>query len=237
MAGSGVMDLSSVYADTLAAGTPVKIVRVGGYFWTSQSASEFTGLVLPDSTREVGYYAFYGNRGLGSIDLSNTKITNIAARAFQDSYGCTNFCLPKTLETVGGCAFAWGANKRVFHFYGDVPAVTITQNIGTGNNGADQSFYIGNSNYQQAYCVDSTKYPRWRTDASTTLYEDGEGNNTFPAGEQSWIPASVRYGTAPGYTKPFGNSTLGRAFDTSANGRAYLIFEAHADRATLILIK
>ena len=230
------MDLSTLYADTLAAGTPVKIVRVGGYFWTSHD--DLTGLVLPDSTREVGFYAFYGNRGLGSVDLSNTQITNIAARAFQDNYGCTNFFLPKTLQKVGGCAFAWGHSKRVFHFRGDVPEVTLTtSDIGTGTVGGDQSFYIGNSNQQQAYCVDSVRFPRWRTDASTTLYEDGQGNSTFPSGEQSWIPAHVRYGTSDGYKKPFGNSTLGRAFDTSSNGRAYLIFEPAAESATLIVVK
>ena len=102
----------------------MKIVRVGGHFWASHN--DLTGLVLPDSTREVGYYAFYGDRGLGSVDLSNTQITNIAARAFQDNYGCTNFFLPKTLQKVGGCAFAWGHSKRVFHFRGDVPEVTLT---------------------------------------------------------------------------------------------------------------
>ena len=231
-AGSGVMDLSSLYADTLAAGTPVKIVKVGAYFYGSRN--DLAGLVLPDSTREVGYVAFYGDRGLGSVDLSNTKITNIAARAFQDNYGCTNFVLPRTLQKVGGCAFSWGADKRVFHFQGDVPEVTITQDIGTGNNGTDQSFYIGSANLQQAYCVDSKKFPRWRSDSSTALYAD---ENPSPAGEQSWIPASVRYGTAEGYAKPFGNSTLGRAFDTSASGRAYLIDETVWPVSTLIVVR
>lgn len=235
-AGTGDMDLSSLYADTLAAGTPVKIVKVNNYFWTSHN--EFTGLVLPDTVREIGFFAFYGNRGLGSVDLSNTRITNIAARAFQDNYGCTNFFLPKTLQKVGGCAFAWGAGKRVFHFRGDMPEVTLTtSDIGTGTTGGDQSFYIGYGNSQQAYCVDSVRFPRWRTDASTTLYEDGQGNSTFPSGEQSWIPSHVRYGTTEGYKKPFGNSTLGRAFDTSSNGRAYLIFEPAAESATLIVVK
>lgn len=237
-AGEGVMDLSTLYADTLAAGTPVKIVRVGGYFWYGIPSSEFTGLVLPDTVREIGFYAFYGDRGLGSVDLSNTQITNIAARAFQDNYGCTNFFLPKTLQKVGGCAFAWGHSKRVFHFRGDMPEVTLTtSDIGTGTVGGDQSFYVGNGNQQQVYCVDSVRFPRWRTDTSTTLYEDGQGNSTFPSGEQSWIPAHVRYGTSHGYKKPFGNSTLGRAFDTSSNGRAYLVFEPAAESATLIVVK
>ena len=232
------MDLSALYADTLAAGTPVKIVKVNGYFWYGVSSSAFTGLVLPDTVREIGYYAFYGDRGLGSVDLSNTQITNIAARAFQDNYGCTNFFLPKTLQKIGGCAFAWGASKRVLHFRGDVPEVTLTtSDIGTGTVGGDQSFYIGNSNQQQAYCVDSVRFPRWRTDSSTTLYEDGQGNSTFPSGEQSWIPASVRYGTATGYKIPFGNSTLGRAFDTSANGRAYLIHETVYPSSFIIIVR
>ena len=234
-AGTGVMDLSALYADTLAAGTPVKIVKVNGYFWYGVSSSAFTGLVLPDTVREIGYYAFYGDRGLGSVDLSNTQITNIAARAFQDNYGCTNFFLPKTLQKVGGCAFAWGHSKRVFHFRGDVPEVTLTtSDIGTGTTGADQSFYVGNGNQQQAYCVDSKRYPAWLTDSSTTLYTD---QNPFPPGEQSWIPAHVRYGTAQGYKAPFGNSTLGRAFDASANGRAYLIHETVYPSSFIIIVR
>lgn len=228
------MDLSALYADTLAAGTPVKIVKVNGYFWYGISSSEFTGLVLPDTVREIGFQAFYGDRGLGSVDLSNTQITNIASRAFQDNYGCTNFFLPKTLQKVGGCAFAWGHSKRVFHLRGDVPETTLTtSDIGTGNNGTDQSFYVGNGNQQQVYCVDWKRYPAWRTVSSTTLYTDA---NPFPSGEQSWIPAHVRYGTAQGYKKPFGNSTLGRAYDTSGNGRAYLIYEQAAEAATMVLI-
>ncbi len=234
-AGTGVMDLSALYADTLAAGTPVKIVKVNGYFWYGVSSSAFTGLVLPDTVREIGYYAFYGDRGLGSVDLSNTQITNIAARAFQDNYGCTNFFLPKTLQKVGGCAFAWGHSKRVFHFRGDVPEVTLTtSDIGTGTTGEDQSFYVGNGNQQQAYCVDSKRYPAWLTDSSTTLYTD---QNPFPPGEQSWIPAHVRYGTAQGYKAPFGNSTLGRAFDASANGRAYLIHETVYPSSFIIIVR
>ena len=234
-AGTGVMDLSALYADTLAAGTPVKIVKVNGYFWYGVSSSAFTGLVLPDTVREIGYYAFYGDRGLGSVDLSNTQITNIAARAFQDNYGCTNFFLPKTLQKVGGCAFAWGHSKRVFHFRGDVPEVTLTtSDIGTGTTGADQSFYVGNGNQQQAYCVDTKRYPAWLTDSSTTLYTD---QNPFPPGEQSWIPAHVRYGTAQGYKAPFGNSTLGRSFDASANGRAYLIHETVYPSSFIIIVR
>ena len=237
-AGSGVMDLSTLYADTLAAGTPVKIVRVGGYFWASHN--DLTGLVLPDSTREVGYYAFYGDRGLGSVDLANTQITNIAARAFQDNYGCTNFFLPKTLQKVGGCAFAWGHSKRVFHFRGDVPEVTLTtSDIGTGTVGGDQSFYIGNSNQQQAYCVDAEKYPRWKTVATTTLYTT---ENPFPSNEAEWMAEHVRKGQpyANGkktYGYPFGNSTLGRSYDTSTNGRAYLIQETQITQDFSIIIR
>ncbi len=234
-AGTGDMDLSALYADTLEAGTPVKIVKVNGYFWYGIASGEFTGLVLPDTVREIGYYAFYGDRGLGSVDLSNTQITNIAARAFQDNYGCTNFVLPRTLQTIGGCAFAWGPSKRVFHFRGDVPETTLTtSDIGTGTVGADQSLWAGFANYQYAYCVDGDKFPRWRTDASTTLYTDA---NPFPDGELSWIPASVRFGTAEGYKKPFGNSTLGRSSDASANGRAYLVHETMYPPGTMILVK
>ena len=55
--------------------------------------------------------------------------------------------------------------------------------------------------------------------------------------EISWIPEAVRYGVADGYAKPFGNSTLGRGYDTSAKGRAYLIHETLLPIGTMIFVK
>ncbi len=231
--GRGALDLTAVYADTLAAGTPVKIIDVNSFAFVSNQNLE--KLVLPRFTQNIRSYTFYGCRSLTSVDLSKTQITNISARAFQDNYGCTEYYLPRTLVSVGACAFAWGPAKRAIHFLGDVPTVEITtQATGTGNVGGDQSFYSGNNNNQWAYCVDAKTYPRWKTDASTILYTD---ENPFPAAsEQTWIPESVQYGKVDGYAKPFGNSTLGRGWDSSAFGRAYLIQENYYNPATVLMI-
>ncbi|MBQ2282107.1 MAG: leucine-rich repeat protein [Kiritimatiellae bacterium] len=231
--GKGILDLTTVYEDTLKAGTPVKLVKVTPYSFPQNQKME--GIIFPKTLKHISFYTFYGCRSVKFVDLSQTQVTNIEARAFQDNYGCSEYRLPKTLETIGACAFAWGPAKRVFYFYGDVPAVSLTtSSTGTGNVGGDQSIYPGANNYQWAYVVDSRAYPRWKTDASTTLYTEA---NPFPDEEISWIPEAVRYGVADGYAKPFGNSTLGRGYDTSAKGRAYLIHETLLPIGTMIFVK
>lgn len=56
-------------------------------------------------------------------------------------------------------------------------------------------------------------------------------------GEASWIPEPVRYTVNPEYKEPFGTTNYGRATDTSANGRTYLIYEKHGDACTVLLLR
>jgi hypothetical protein len=226
------LDLSGVFADT-----GMKIVRIGGYAFSQQSG-DLTSIVFPKTLKHIGVRAFSHLSTLREIDLSETAVTNIGHVAFGNCTALTNAVLPQTLQKVEGCAFAWTTSCPVYHFRGDVPECGATDTSvvsGYGSNGADQAFYAGNGNKQIAFCVDADRYPAWKTVASTTLYTAADGANPFPDGEISWIPASVRYGVADRYKKPFGNSTLGRGYDTSSNGRAYLIQEA-LHEATMILI-
>lgn len=228
VAGRPALDLTKVYADT-----GIKLVRMGGFAFEDKDASVLRSIVLPKYMRHIVARAFYKAIGLTEIDLSNTQVTNIEQMAFQNCTSMTNVVLPATLQKLGGTALAWGPpnNQRVIHFLGDVPEVSPSES--SGNSGTDQSLYIGYANKQQAYCVDAVKYPRWKTDATTTLYTT---ENPFPsATEGTWMAAHVRKGQpyANGkktYDYPFGNSTLGRSYDTSTNGRAYLIQETQPSK-------
>ena len=206
------LDLTGVYADT-----GIKLVGIGGYAF-SDKAGALTSIVFPKTIKHIGKSAFYKCTNLTSVDLGTTSLTNVLQMGFQNCTGLADIVFPATLQTLGGTALAWGPASRVIHFRGGVP--TCEPSDSSGTKGADQALYQGNANKQWAYCVDAETYPEWRTHATTTLYD------SFPSGEQGSIPASVRYGSAEGYEAPFGNSTLGRGFDTSSNGRAYLIQES-----------
>ena len=206
------IDLSGVYADT-----GVKLVGIGGYAFSGK-AGDIHSIVFPKFITHIGKQAFFNCSNLKEIDLGGTSLTNILEMGLQNCTAATNIVLPRTLQKLGGTALAWGPASRVIHFRGGVP--TCEPSNSSGVKGADQALYSGANNRQWAYCVDAETYPEWRTHATTTLYD------SFPSGEQNWIPESVRYGTAADYEAPFGNSTLGRGYDTSNSGRAYLIQES-----------
>ena len=225
------IDLSGVYADT-----GVKLVGIGGYAF-AQKSSAIHSIVFPKFVTHIGKQAFFNCSNLKEIDLGGTALTNIVEMGFQNCTGVTNVILPRTLQKLGGTAFAWGPQnaQRVIHFRGDVPEVEPS--ISSGTKGADQALYIGYAGKQQAFCVDAVRYPRWKTDASTTLYDEG---NPFPDSELDWVPAPVRYPAKLGrytFPKPFGNSTLGRGYDTSSDGRAYLIQEYAADPTSMMILR
>ena len=229
--GSPDLDLSGVYDDTR-----LRLVKIGGYAFWDKGASVLTSVAFPKQLSDIGLGAFYKATGLKDLDLSNTSVTNVGYMAFQNCTSLTNVVLPRTLQNVEGCAFAWGPSKRVIHFRGDVPTVGLTDFTKRDKNGtdkADQAFYSGNDNRQYAYCVDAKTFPRWTTDSTTTLYTDAK---PFPESEEkAWIPEWVRYGDVPNYRKPFGNSKLGRGYDSSSNGRAYLIQES-VGSGTMVLV-
>ena len=223
------IDLSGVYADT-----GVKLVGIGGYAF-DQRPNDIHSIVFPKFITHIGKQAFYKCSNLKEIDLGGTSLTNVLEMGFQDCTGVTNVILPRTLQKLGGTALAWGPASRVIHFRGDVPEVEPS--ISSGTKGADQALYSGANNRQWAYCVDAVRYPRWKTDASTTLYDE---SNPFPSGELDWVPAPVRYPAKLGrytFPKPFGNSTLGRGHDASKDGRAYLIQEYASDPTSLMILR
>ena len=226
------IDLSGVYDDT-----GIKLVGIGGYAFAQKSA-DITSIVFPKFITHIGKQAFYNCGNLKDIDLGHTLLTNVLEMGLQNCTSLTNIVFPATLETLGGTALAWGPDKRAIHFLGDVPV--CEPSVSSGTKGSDQAIYSGANNRQWAYCVDAEKYPRWKTDATTTLYTT---ENPFPAAtEATWMAEHVRKGQpyANGkktYGYPFGNSTLGRSYDTSTNGRAYLIQETQITQSFSIIIR
>lgn len=233
IAGSGELDLSTLYADTLAAGTPVKIVNVAKSAFYNIGGN-LTELYLPNTVTNIGYTAFERCDSLKSLDLSNTKIRSIQGFAFCWGQSLTEIWLPETLEYIGACAFRTMPNSGVVHFLGDVPRLERTSetNIyGTQfwpyvSQGHFQNVFCGSNGKQWAFCVNAEKYPNWKNLRLTSLYNE---ENPFPTGENNWIPQKVRYTTNSAYQPPFANTMWTRTTDTDKNGRIYLIQEGTSD--------
>lgn len=233
IAGSGSLDLSTLYADTLAAGTPVKIVNVAKSAFYN-IGENLTELYLPNTVTNIGRAAFENCKIIQKIDLSNTKIRSIHGFAFSWAQKCSEIWLPETLEYIGACAFRTMPNSGVVHFLGDVPRLERTSetNIyGTQfwpyvSQGHFQNVFCGSNGKQWAFCVNAEKYPNWKNLRLTSLYNE---ENPFPTGENNWIPQKVRYTTNSAYQPPFANTMWTRTTDTDKNGRIYLIQEGTSD--------
>lgn len=236
VAGSGVLDLSTLLADTTAAGTPVRAVNVAPYFFKGVQGN-LSGLVLPNTVTNVGNVAFEqcNANDFKSLDLRNTQIRSIQPFAFAWEQKLAEVWLPETLEYLGKCAFRTMPDKVTFHFAGDVPFLQPPSNNSYGSSynayvsqTEYQNVYQGGTGKQWAFCVNAQKYPNW-TRIGKAAYYDSE--NPFPSGEANWVPSEAR--AIADYTAPFGNTWFSRTSDTSANGRSYLIQEGTWSGATV----
>ena len=239
--GSGELDLTPVLADTTEDGTPVRLVRVARHAFQNQ---KLDSLVLPGSVTNLGQVCFE-NSGVKKVDLSQTAVKSIEAFAFAWT-GVSEVWLPKTLKSIGGFAFRNCGEKAVFHFAGPPPELELlTSNVGSQYGpyikfGTYQNIWNSGDNKQHALCVDNKMFPEWEKLGepwTTTYYKPVVIGADFPAGEASWIPEPVRYTVSPEYKEPFGTTNYGRATDTSANGRTYLIYEKHGDACTVLLLR
>ena len=225
VAGSGMLDLSTLEADTTAAGTPVRAVNVAPYFFKGVG-NNVTSLVLPSTVTNIGNVAFE-NCKLTSADLRDTQIKSIGGAAFAWNQSLAEVWLPETLERIGVIAFRTMPTKVTLHFAGDVPLLDppTDSNPGSGfwayvSKTEYQNVFYGGNNAQWAFCVNAEKYPNWTRIAKASYYD---AENPFPSGEATWPPSAAR--AIAGYTAPFGNTWFSRTSDTSANGRSYLIQE------------
>ena len=227
--GSGVLDLSTLLADTTAAGTPVRAVNVAPYFFKGAQGN-LTGLVLPNTVTNVGNVAFEecNASAFTSLDLRNTQIRSIRGFAFAWCQSLKEVWLPETLEYVGMCAIRTQPGP-LYHFAGDVPYLEPPS---TDSHGSSFTPYISKTEYQNifngdnssrwAFLVNAEKYPNWTRIAKAEYFDEG---NPFPAGENGWIPQAVRYTSNPDYAAPFGNTWFSRPTQSLSQGRSYLIQE------------
>jgi uncharacterized repeat protein (TIGR02543 family) len=63
-----------------------------------------TSFSVPDSVKEIGYYAFYGGSNLTSVTIPNTVIS-IGDYAFQNCSSLTSMTIPDSVTRVGNYAF------------------------------------------------------------------------------------------------------------------------------------
>ena len=65
---------------------------------------EVTELVIPEGTKKIGNYAFYGCEEMTSLSLPE-GLTSIGEYAFDRCGKLTSLVLPKSLTSIGMCAF------------------------------------------------------------------------------------------------------------------------------------
>ncbi len=246
VAGSGELDLTPVLDDTTEDGTPVRLVRVARYAFQNAADSSLgpvDSLVLPNTCTNIGQMAFE-NAGVKDVDLSRSIVKSVEACAFAWT-GVTNVAFPKTLNFIGGLAFRNCGEKAVFHFAGKPPTLELlTSNPGTQyaayvQFNCYQNIWRSGENKQCALCVDYKMFPEWAELGQpwdTTYYLPVAIGAAFPSEEASWIPEAVRYTVNPDYAAPFGTTNYGRSYDTSKNGRSYLIYEKHGDACTMLIL-
>ena len=229
--GSGVLDLSTLLADTTAAGTPVRAVNVAAYFFKGAQGN-LKGLVLPNTVTNVGNVAFEqcNANEFTSLDLRNTQIRSIRGFAFAWCQSLKEVWLPETLEYVGMCAIRTQPGP-LYHFAGDVPYLEPPSTDGHGSSFTPyiskteyQNVFNGDNSSRWAFLVNAEKYPNWTRIAKADYYSPVT-TNAFPSGENNWIPQAVRYTSNPDYAAPFGNTWFSRPTQSLANGRSYLIQE------------
>ena len=81
---------------------PESVKKIGDYAFSE--IDTLNKINLPDSITEIGENAFYGCNGLTSIRLPDS-ITEIGEGAFYRCNGLTSIVLPENLEILGGNAF------------------------------------------------------------------------------------------------------------------------------------
>ena len=81
---------------------PNSVRSIGDYAF--YGCSGMTELILPNSVRSIGDYAFYGCSGLTELTLPN-GVRSIGDSAFSGCSGVTELTLPNGVTSIGDSAF------------------------------------------------------------------------------------------------------------------------------------
>ena len=83
---------------------PNSVRSIGDYAFVN--CSGLTSVTIPNSVTEIGEGVFYGCSGLTSLTIPNS-VTSIGGSAFAYCSGLTSLTIPNSVTSIGGSAFAY----------------------------------------------------------------------------------------------------------------------------------
>ncbi|WP_206173260.1 leucine-rich repeat protein [Treponema ruminis] len=110
------------------------------------NGEKLTGLVVPDSVKSIGEYAFSGCSGLTSVEIPDS-VKSIGEYAFSGCSGLTSVEIPGSVTSIGGRAFLYCKNLSTINFAGT-----------------------------KAEWNSITKGSRWKEDVAATVVHCSDGN-------------------------------------------------------------
>ena len=101
----GCYGLTSVHISDLEAWCKISFLDVGSNPLQDAThlylnGSEITNLVIPDSVKSIGDYAFRECSSLTSVTIPNS-VTSIGKWAFNECYGLTSVTIPNSVTSIG----------------------------------------------------------------------------------------------------------------------------------------
>lgn len=140
------------------------------YFHSNCLAGAFEGMslktvVLPESMKQIGAYAFYGCENMASVDFSS-DIEDIGMAAFMGCKSLTAFSIPEKVDTIRQYTFANCSSLAEIQFHPGICSVQEYSLTGTAwyNNLEDGLAYAGNV----AYC-----YKGKMPESTSLILKDG----------------------------------------------------------------
>ena len=119
---SGANSSSDTLAGDLLMPTDGTIKRLGNFDMENLTGNmgfamctKLTGVLIPQSVKNVDGYAFYNCSSLSNVDIPN-QVTVIGEGAFAYCASLTNIVIPDSVETIEAAAFNSCANLKTVYF-------------------------------------------------------------------------------------------------------------------------
>ena len=158
--GKGIIQLS----------TPLKKLDDNGF----QRRYTLSTILLPDTTEEIGSYAFYDCSGLTTANIGS-NVTSIGYYAFDGCNKLTGISIPDSVTSIGYCAFSRCTSLTSV----TIPdGVTIIENSTFGSSGLinvtipDSVTSIGDSAFSNCTSLTSVTIPDSVTEIGSTAFSN-----------------------------------------------------------------
>ena len=102
------------------------------------NGEEVTNVVIPDSVKSIGDYAFYNCNNLNSITIGNS-VESIGNSAFYGCNGLTSISIPNSVKNIGGSAFYCNHLQNA-----EFASIESMCGISFGDNTANPLYYAHN---------------------------------------------------------------------------------------------